>query len=64
MGNTCVTGRPALDHTPDPNAILEKSLEELNEIAQRNNVPKYAQHRIVPVGNEQKQTSAKSPINI
>lgn len=61
MGNTCITGRPALDN-PDPNAVLEKSLEELHELQNNHGMPRYAQHRIVPVGNGQ--NNAKPPINI
>jgi hypothetical protein len=63
MGNTCITGRPGLDISPDPNAMLEKTLEDLHEKGMRaNNIPRYAQARIVPVG-QQKGNNAP-PLNI
>lgn len=63
MGNTCMSGRPALDNPPDPNAILEQTLEDLHEKGERaHNMPRYAQARIVPVGDLKE--NRKPPINV
>lgn len=59
-----MSGRPALDNPPDPNAILEQTLEDLHEKGERaHNMPRYAQARIVPVGQQQKENN-KPPINV
>lgn len=64
MGNTCMTGRTALDYPPDPNAILEKTLEDLQEKGERaHTMPRYAQARIVPVG-DRKENHKPPHINV
>lgn len=59
-----MTGRPELDNPPDPNAILEQTLEELHEKGMRvQAMPRYAQARIVPVG-QQKEQNRPPAINV